>query len=101
MGISKTENGKFRVFVSVKGRGRSSKTCDTHDEALATEEKLRKALIDGKAIPAGRARVEATLEEACEACIMTQKQDGKILNMVKNKDTISVSSILFGVRISC
>jgi len=68
MGISKTENGKFRVFVSVKDRGRKSKVEDTHDEALATEEKLRKLLIDGKTIPAGRAKTEVTLQEACEAC---------------------------------
>ena len=47
MGISKTTNGKFRVFVSVKGRGRKSKVVDTHDEALTTEEKLRGLLIDG------------------------------------------------------
>tara|TARA_B100001121_G_C18615115_1_gene586442 strand:- start:123 stop:1163 length:1041 start_codon:yes stop_codon:yes gene_type:complete len=68
MGISKTTNGKFRVFVSVKGRGRKSKVVDTHDEALTTEEKLRGLLIDGKKIPAGRATTEATLEQACEAC---------------------------------
>ena len=35
MGISKQPNGKFRVFVSVKGRGRKAATCDTHDDALA------------------------------------------------------------------
>ena len=68
MGISKTSNGKFRVFVSVKGRGRKTATCDTHDDALAKEDALRKALIDGKNVPAGRARTEATLQQACEAC---------------------------------
>ena len=41
MGIQKTSNGKFRVQVQVKGRGRKSKVVDTHDEALTTEEKLR------------------------------------------------------------
>ena len=68
MGISKQANGSFRVFVSVKGRGRKTATCKTHDEALAKEQSLRRALIDGRNIPAGRARTEVTLEQACEAC---------------------------------
>ncbi len=68
MGISRQPNGKFRVFVSVKDRGRKTATCDTHDEALAKEQSLRRALIDGVNIPAGRATTEVTLQQACEAC---------------------------------
>ena len=68
MGISKQPNGKFRVFVSVKGRGRKTATCDTHDDALAKEQSLRKALIDGKEVPAGKATTEVKLKQACEAC---------------------------------
>ena len=68
MGISRQPNGKFRVFVSVKGRGRKTATCDTQDEALAKEQSLRRALIDGVNIPAGRATTEVTLQQACEAC---------------------------------
>ena len=42
MGISKTANGKFRVFVSVKGRGRKTATCDTK----VLEEKIVECLED-------------------------------------------------------
>ena len=67
MGIRK-EGNKFRVDVSVKGRGRKTKVVDTYNEAVAVDERLRKALIDGKDVPAGRATNEVTLKQACEAC---------------------------------
>ena len=48
MGIQKTSNGKYRVQIQVKGRGRKGCTVNTYDEAVLAEDKLKKALIDGK-----------------------------------------------------
>ena len=50
MGIQKTSNGKFRVQIQVKGRGRKGCTVNTYDEAVLAEDKLKKELIDGKEI---------------------------------------------------
>ena len=44
MGIQKTSNGKFRVQVQVKGRGRKGCTVETYDDAVLAEDKLKKAL---------------------------------------------------------
>ena len=67
MGIQKTSNGKYRVQIQVKGRGRKGCTVDTYDEAVLAEDKLRKALIDGKEIGLTISRAEVTLQQACEA----------------------------------
>jgi len=34
MGIQKTSNGKFRVQIQVRGRGRKGATVGTYDEAV-------------------------------------------------------------------
>ena len=67
MGIQKTSNGKFRVQIQVKGRGRKGCTVNTYDEAVLAEDKLKKALIDGKEIGLTISRSEVTLQQACEA----------------------------------
>ena len=67
MGIQRTKNNKFRVQIQVRGRGRKGATVDTYDEAVLMEDKLRKALIDGKEIPSVRSATEITLHGACEA----------------------------------
>ena len=46
MGIQKTSNGKYRVQVQVRGRGRKGCTVETYDDAVLAEDKLKKALID-------------------------------------------------------
>ena len=60
------ETGKWRVNVSVKGKGRATQTVDKETECEAVEKDLRQQLIDGVPQNQVRAKSQVTLKEEFE-----------------------------------